>query len=386
MTEKLLKLGGEKAPRETMLQWYEVPRRVDRCQATVMVDDTGVRLKAADFDRAVNSEVPKPVHCHPPLRPSPQALGAPTPEAVALGIPPSGKKSWIVVAWAIGNNEAVKSPANLMILTHILHQLLYPSPAMTFHMADHEANLSTGCPDKSGIDSWHRDLCNYVISAEYAHIIENSRALELRRMKERDTSAVHEYFIAKIQHADGCTHYLCIERFPEDYTPTTTSRQHSASRVSSSMDSLKEHAASDEVSMVSGWPRHDRVLKKVDVTNANITLIDLAIAAWVVRTDNSQYRLLSLVGEKYSKGGWAGIPWHEQRQEQVAVMAGNFHEEHDRVCDEIRLAREQWEAELKEHEQTAMEAGIQKGREEGIEERRKLQAKIDELERAIQRK
>ncbi|KAF8530095.1 hypothetical protein BU17DRAFT_59873 [Hysterangium stoloniferum] len=56
-------------------------RRVDRCQAAVMVDDTGARLKAADFDRAVNSEAPEPVHCHPPLRPSPRALGAPTPEA-----------------------------------------------------------------------------------------------------------------------------------------------------------------------------------------------------------------------------------------------------------------------------------------------------------------
>ncbi|KAF8518555.1 hypothetical protein BU17DRAFT_90905 [Hysterangium stoloniferum] len=288
-------------------------------------------------------------------------------------------------------------------------------------MADHEANLSTGCPDKSGIDSWHRELCNYVVSAEYAHIIENSRALELRRMKERDTSAVHEYFIAKIQHADGCTRYLHIERFPGDYTPTTTSRQHSASHVSSSMDSLKERAASDEVSTVSGWPRHDRVLEKVDVTNTNITLVHLAIAAWVVRTHNSQYRLLSMQcywysdmvlrvledayrfrvdrslsqdvdvgqawsGEKYRKGEWAGMTWHKERQEQVVVMAGKFREEHDRVCDEIRLARERREAELKEHEQTAIQKGREEGREEGIEERRKLQAKIDELERAIQRK
>ncbi|KAF8505287.1 hypothetical protein BU17DRAFT_71451 [Hysterangium stoloniferum] len=137
-------------------------------------------------------------------------------QCFALGIPPSGKKRWIVIAWE-------------------------------------------RCPDKSGIDSWHRDVCNYVVSAEYDHIINNSRALELRRMKERDTSAVHEYFIAKIQHADGCTRYLRIERFPEDYIPTTT-RQHSASRVSLSMDSLKERAAPDEVSTVSGWPRHDRVL------------------------------------------------------------------------------------------------------------------------------
>ncbi|KAF8517545.1 hypothetical protein BU17DRAFT_66867 [Hysterangium stoloniferum] len=66
---------SEKAPRETMLRWYEV-----RVNAGVG-DDTGARLKAADFDRAVNSEAPKPVHCHPPLRPSPRALGAPTPEA-----------------------------------------------------------------------------------------------------------------------------------------------------------------------------------------------------------------------------------------------------------------------------------------------------------------
>ncbi|KAF8524105.1 hypothetical protein BU17DRAFT_63463 [Hysterangium stoloniferum] len=34
----------------------------------------------------------------------------------------------------------------------------------------------------------------YPPNRAYAHIIENSRALELRRMKERDTSAVHEYF------------------------------------------------------------------------------------------------------------------------------------------------------------------------------------------------
>ncbi|KAF8518847.1 hypothetical protein BU17DRAFT_66240 [Hysterangium stoloniferum] len=195
--------------------------------------------------------------------------------------------------------------------------------------------------NKSGIDSWHRDLCNYAVSAEYAHTIDHS--LELGRMKERNTSAVHEYLLAKLQHADGRTLYLRIERFPEDYIPTTT-RQRYTSHVSSSMASLKDRGASDEVSTVNGWPRHNRVLERVDVTNANITLLDPTIAAWVVRVNNDQHRLLSWrcysysdmvlrvledayrfrvdrylsrdveqawLAEEYSKGPWAVIPLHE---------------------------------------------------------------------------
>ncbi|KAF8518856.1 hypothetical protein BU17DRAFT_90658 [Hysterangium stoloniferum] len=268
-----------------------------------------------------------------------------------------------------------------------------PAPLLRLpHMAEREVNISTGCPDRSDVYFWFEQLCNYAMSREYAHIIFNSRALELRRMKERDTSEMQEYFTAKIQHADGCTRYLRIERFPEGYIPTTIRKRYT-SHVSSLLNFLDERRASDEVSTVSGWPRHDRVLEKVDVTDANITLLDLAIAAWVVRVNDDQYRLLSRAcywysdsvlrvledayrvrvdrslsrdveqAEEYGKGG---IPLHRQRN--VALIAEKFCMERDRVRDEVRLAQER------------------RKREMGMEERQKLRARIEELEMAIQRK
>ncbi|KAF8516737.1 hypothetical protein BU17DRAFT_67350 [Hysterangium stoloniferum] len=251
---------------------------------------------------------------------------------VALGIPPpSGKKRWIVIARA--------------------------TPLRLLHMADPEAILSTGCPDKSGIDPWHRELCNYVVSAEYAHIIDNSRALELRRMKERDTSAT-------------------IFLPPPGNIPALVSH----------CRSLRECAASDEVSTAGGWPRHDKVLEKFDVTNANITLLDLAIAAWVVR---GQYwpistlqhwysdMVLMVLGDAYIDLAWTGLclrmsSKHGWLKNTAKAGVGVF------LCTNEDRSRERREAELKEHEQTVMEESIQKGMEAGIQKGRKRVGKSKE--------
>ncbi|KAF8512595.1 hypothetical protein BU17DRAFT_69144 [Hysterangium stoloniferum] len=141
-----------------------------------------------------------------------------------------------------------------------------------------KVNLSTSYPDKSGINSWHRELGNYVVSVEYAHIIDNSRALELRQMKERDTSAMDKYFIAKLQGAEGYTRHLSIEQFLEHHIPTTT-RQHYASHVSLSMDSLKYLSRDVE-------------------------------QAWLA--------------EEYSKGGWGIFPCTNEDRSMLSLMLENF--------------------------------------------------------------
>jgi hypothetical protein len=113
-------------------------------------------------------------------------------------------------------------------------------------MVKPEADRSRGCLNKADIGSWYQDLCEDAASAEYGPTIAGTIALELRRMKERNMKAEHEYFIAKIPHPDGKVRFLRIERFREDFIAVTTSQRITA-QVSSSMESFKLRPADDMV-------------------------------------------------------------------------------------------------------------------------------------------
>ncbi|KAF8526957.1 hypothetical protein BU17DRAFT_61930 [Hysterangium stoloniferum] len=154
-------------------------------------------------------------------------------------------------------------------------------------MVKPKAITSEECLGAIDVKSWCKQICDYATTVEYSPMITNMKALELRWMKQINMKSEHEYFIAMILHADGTTRYICIKQFGENYIPPNTSQ-----RSLQSLDSLKEHLAKDQVSMVGGWPRGDKLLEKVNVKNINVTLLDLAIAAWIVNTDCDQYTLL----------------------------------------------------------------------------------------------
>ncbi|KAF8518853.1 hypothetical protein BU17DRAFT_66246 [Hysterangium stoloniferum] len=153
--------------------------------------------------------------------------------------------------------------------------------------------------------------------------------------------------------------------------------------------------ATDEVSTVGGWPNHDRVLEIAQLRHATITL--LAVVVWVVCNNGDQYQLLkkqcywysdivmrvfeNTYGfdvnrtKKYNKGRtWLGVPLYKEKKKHVAVVAVRFRKERERVQDERR------DAAVRELEEAADARGMEKDR----EERQKMQAKIEELERTDQ--
>jgi hypothetical protein len=188
----------------------------------------------------------------------------------------------------------------------------------------------------------------------------------------------HEYLIVKIHHADRTTRYLRIERFGEDCIPVTTSQ-----RSSPLSDSLKGRLAKDQISTIGRWPCGEQVLEKVDVRNANIALLDLAIAAQVVNTEDDQYKLLkrqcywysdmvmrvlekahtfnvdrsksaaveqawldeqapdqkAWLDEQISMGGgrWGGVTVYKRKEAHVILVANNFRAERARVDEEVRV-------------------------------------------------
>ncbi|KAF8514099.1 hypothetical protein BU17DRAFT_94790 [Hysterangium stoloniferum] len=262
---------------------------------------------------------------------------------------------------------------------------------------------SRECPAQCDVNSWHEQLCGDAASQEHHHTITMTKAVELRRMKQ-DASSEHEYFIAKILHADSSTRYLRIERFGKEYMPVTA-RQRSAVKASPSLEPFKSRPADDLIFTVGGWPSHDRVLEIADLRHANITLLDLAIVAWVVRNNDNQYRLLekqcfwysdmvmrvleNVYGfnvdrtQEYRRGGtWLRVPLYQHEEKLVAVVADKFCQERDKVYYEIHQAQEQRQNELRELEEAAEARGMEKG----MEEIQKLQARLDEYERAGQRK
>jgi hypothetical protein len=133
---------------------------------------------------------------------------------------------------------------------------------------------------------------------------------------------------------------------------------------------------------VDEWPRWDKVLEKVDIRGAGITLLDLAIAAQVVNTEDDQYKLLkrqcywfsdmvmrvlekahtfnvdrssskatekawfdeqvpvqkAWLDEQVSLGGtWAGVTVHKRKEAHVILVADKFHKERARVNEEVRV-------------------------------------------------
>jgi len=296
-------------------------------------------------------------------------------------------------------------------------------------MVEPDAKLSTGCPNKIDIDGWHQQLCDYAVSADYGDAIANSKSLGIRRMKERGAPE-HEYCVAWILHADGKTRYMRIERFPEGYARATAIRR---SHSQASLESLKKCPAEDLVFTADLWPICDRKLESVDIRNANITLLDLAIAARTVRAHNDEYKILKgqcywysdmimrvlekacgfsvdrsssedleaawvELQPKINGGTWNGIPVHHRKEAHVEVLASEFLEERKRIDAEVQQSRRQREARDEAIRERGMEEGIEKGREEGIEKGREeerarsaeiqqqMQAKIDALERANKRK
>ncbi|KAF8518129.1 hypothetical protein BU17DRAFT_66567 [Hysterangium stoloniferum] len=153
------------------------------------------------------------------------------------------------------------------------------------------------------------------------------------------------------------TRYLRIERFPEDCVPATKRKRFTV-QASPLGDSLKTRGADDRVFTVSGWPKGDTILERVNVKKNKITLHDLAIAAWVMRASNDDYQLLkkqcywysdmvirvfekefslnvdrsgSSVEQMSAGGTWAGIPVYKVKEERVEVVAAKFREERDRI-------------------------------------------------------
>ncbi|KAF8518850.1 hypothetical protein BU17DRAFT_66243 [Hysterangium stoloniferum] len=255
-------------------------------------------------------------------------------------------------------------------------------------------------PQKCDVDSWHEQLCGDAASREHHRTIITTKAVELRLIKE-DASSEHDYFIAKILHADSGTRYLRIERFGKEYKPATAG-QRSPVQASPSSEPFNPRPAADLISTVGGWPSRGRVLEIAYLRHADVTLLDLAIVAWVVRNNDDQYRLLEKQcywssdmvmrvledaygfnvdrTEEYNSGGtWLGVPLCTNMRRSLLPLSDKFREERDKVYDQrqIRLTREQREAERREREEAAEAKGMEKGK----EERQQLLAKIAELQR-----
>jgi len=288
-------------------------------------------------------------------------------------------------------------------------------------MVEPNAKLSTGCPDKITVDGWHQQLCDYAVSADYGDAVANSKSVTIRRMKERGAPK-HEYCVFQILHADGKTRYIRIERFPEGCARATAIRR---SHSQASLESLKKCPAEDLVFTADLWSIFDRKLESVEVRNAHITLLDLAIAARTVSAHNDEYKILK--GQCYwysdmimrvlekargfsvdrrssedveaawvklqpqiNDGTWNDIPVHHRKDAHVAILVGEFLEERKRIDAEIERSQQQREA----RDQAIREEGIEKGIEKAIEKERarsaeiqqQLQARIDALEGTNQRK
>ena len=118
---------------------------------------------------------------------------------------------------------------------------------------------------------------------------------KIRRYKEK-RNLEHEYIIAEVSTTvPGKLYYLQIGRSAEDPIPAKTEKGplYTISTVSSqiSLALLKKLPADDHVISVPGWSDSDSCIGYLDCTNAQIILLDLAIAAKEVHAHSTMYRL-----------------------------------------------------------------------------------------------
>ncbi|KAF8518849.1 hypothetical protein BU17DRAFT_66242 [Hysterangium stoloniferum] len=284
-----------------------------------------------------------------------------------------------------------------------------------FHLIEPAPMVSNEFPGKMDVFSWHLQLLRLVVSDAKLGTDRNSpiittTAVELRRMKQ-ERGSEHEYFIARVHHVDNGTHYIRIERFGEEYEPRTASQRRTL-MVSPSIESLMDRPALDEISTVSGWPG-DRLLEKVNVTGANITLLDLATVATVVHKNDDQYKILkkqcywfsdmimrvlestyklttsdrspdsdkTWAANEYSRGGtYGGLRVHRRpRKADIDLVVKKFKEGRRDAYTEIQTARKEQENIRREREDAAENRGREEARAKYAEEREKLEAQIEQL-------
>ncbi|KAF8505289.1 hypothetical protein BU17DRAFT_71453 [Hysterangium stoloniferum] len=113
-------------------------------------------------------------------------------------------------------------------------------------MFEPKSYVAIACPSDTDVESWYHTLCAHAVSAEHSNIVVSTKAQVLWRIKEKNTTPEHEYFVAEVLHDDGKTRYLRIERFSEDYVPATDSKRF-AVQASPLGESLKTRAADDRV-------------------------------------------------------------------------------------------------------------------------------------------
>ncbi|KAF8499483.1 hypothetical protein BU17DRAFT_72200 [Hysterangium stoloniferum] len=92
-------------------------------------------------------------------------------------------------------------------------------------MFEPKSYVAIACPSDTDVESWYHTLCAHAVSAEHSNIVVSTKAQVLWRIKEKNTTPEHEYFVAEVLHDDGKTRYLRIERFSEDYVPATDSKR-----------------------------------------------------------------------------------------------------------------------------------------------------------------
>jgi hypothetical protein len=222
------------------------------------------------------------------------------------------------------------------------------------------------------VEAWHETLSESALTAEHGFVAE-IKVTEIRRMKNMNKVSKHEYFAAKVIHPDKKTHYLVIERMCDsDLAPTNSSISRMLNPASPSVRSSMKHNAEDRVVPKRVLPE-DLELETVDVRNGNVTLLDLAIAAVVVRSHHLEYNLFTSQCYWYSdlvmrvlevvhklqvdrskskdddevwlysavaeeSGKWYKLPIHqaaEARDQDAKDLAAIFEKERDRIKTEV---------------------------------------------------
>ncbi|KAF8524257.1 hypothetical protein BU17DRAFT_84830 [Hysterangium stoloniferum] len=236
---------------------------------------------------------------------------------------------------------------------------------------------------------------------EYRSQLDATKVLVIYHMKQTNTPSMHESVIIKIDFGDGYKWYLRFERFADQYTPTG---QHMSFRVGS-LESTKTRPALDCVSMVSEFPSCETIVEEVDVGKYKINLLDIAQAAWVVRSNNQQYNIFNTqcywfagtimellkkafgfdedgsspeLAKSYPNGGqWNCFTLYKRDETQIVAFTEKFHQEREKVHHKISQAQKRRDAEYR----ARLQAAEERGRKEGREETQKLQAK-EELEKS----
>ncbi|KAF8509881.1 hypothetical protein BU17DRAFT_70297 [Hysterangium stoloniferum] len=134
------------------------------------------------------------------------------------------------------------------------------------------------CPTDSVSILYWEDYLKRGPNAEprYRKRMESIKILELLRKKER-SGVKHEYFAARIDHPECGIRYIRIERSSSSATLSNPSRS-STPRVDPFVTSSKR------------LPRNDKTIERV--VAKNISLVDIAIAAKLVRDHDERYRVL----------------------------------------------------------------------------------------------